>query len=216
MREDGTLDIEGTLGKTSEAYKALSSQLGAAGGPPPKAPGDYVIKPPADFPAEFQPEDAGVQQFLTAAHKAGFSQRQIDVAMGAFFEWAPKLSAAMLQTDQEACIAAMEKVWADPAERTNNYAAANRALRAFGGERAAIIEAKFGNDPDGVWLLAQIGAQMREDSPASDGSQPAPGMGGMTDEQLVTAMGNRDKGISEPAAKEFQRRALQRAMARRG
>ena len=206
LKEDGALDLEATLAKTAEAYSQLEKRAGANFDPPPKAPGDYAIKAPDDMAKMFDPADPGFKDFVTAAHKAGFNQAQMDVAMSAFFQHATKLAEGLIEVDQDACTAKLAEVWADPKERASNYRAANRALAAFAGDRADIIEAKFGNDPDGVWLLAQIGKGIKETDPVSGGEMSA-GMRGKSPAELVADMQSKDPAVAQAAAAENLRRA---------
>lgn len=207
MGEDGQFDVQASLAKTAEAYNALSTRLGFNHEPPPTAPGDYKIEAPDDFKESFDTEDPGFAEFVTEAHKAGFNQAQMDVAMRAYFAHADKLAAGLIEVDQEACTAALQEVWPSADERAQNYKAADRALKAFAGERAGILDAKFGNDPDGIWLLAQIGKGLAEDSSPSDTLPSSGGMASKSAAELVTDMASKDPAVRDAAAQENLRRA---------
>jgi hypothetical protein len=173
LKEDGTLDVEASARKNAEAYVGLERRLGAGGVPPP-SPGEYKIEAPDALKDAFKPEDPGFKEFLTAAHGAGMTQKQIDVAMGAFFTWAPKLSEAQQTFDMDGCIAELKQVWTDPTEFRDGFAQAHRAVQTFGGERMDRLVAKFGNDPDFVWYSQQVGRELKEDrTPNTSGSAPS-------------------------------------------
>lgn len=213
MREDGSLDVEATLTKTAEAYTSLERRFGAQDGPPPASPGDYKITLPDDLASRFDTADPGMQEFMTDAHAAGMSQRQMDVVMKHYGQHIDKLAAGLIETDQEACIAKLAEVWTDPRESSRNYTNAFRALQAYGGERAEVLKAKFGNDPDGIWMLAQIGAQMREDSPPDQPGLPDGGLSSKSDADLVADMASKDKAVAAAASAEHLRRAQAKAAA---
>lgn len=162
MQADGTLDLEASARKNAEAYQGLEKRLGAGGAPPP-SPGEYVIAAPEAMKDAFQPEDPGFKEFLTAAHASGMTQKQLDAAMGAFFNWAPKLVEAQQTFDAETCVTQLREVWTDQKEYSQNFAAADRALKTYAGERYGKLAEKFGNDPDAIWLLANFGKELRED-----------------------------------------------------
>jgi hypothetical protein len=163
MKDDGSLDLEASARKNAEAYTGLEKRLGS-GGAPPASPGEYQIAAPEALKDAFQPEDPGFKKFLTAAHGVAMTQKQIDVTMGAFFEWAPKLIGAQQELDAEACVTQLQEVWTDPAALKQNFVGADRALKAYAGERYEKLALKFGNDPDAVWLLANIGKELKEDT----------------------------------------------------
>ncbi|MCC7462920.1 MAG: hypothetical protein IT480_10730 [Gammaproteobacteria bacterium] len=169
MAADGSLDVEASARKNAEAYGALEKRLGSSDVPPPSA-GEYVISAPEALKDQFQPEDPGFKEFLTAAHVTGMTQKQMDAAMGAFFNWAPKLIGASQEIDHDGCVAKLKEVWLDAAANQAGWKNAMRALSAYGGERAQALAGQYGNNPDIVWLLAQVGNEMREDtSPQSSG-----------------------------------------------
>lgn len=201
MGEDGSLDLEQTLAKVSQSYGDLERARGAAQGSAPPAPGDYKINAPETMAGMFEPEHEGFRGFVEAAHKAGFSQHQMDVAMGAFFENAQRMARGVAELDAAECNAKLAEVWANPGEREANMQAAVRAMNTFGGERAQNLMAAFGNNPDAIWLLAQVGKGLREDSPVSGAS--APNASQRTPAQMLTDMKSTDPTVRQKAEKEF-------------
>lgn len=173
MKADGSLDIDASARKSAEGYSALEKRLGS-GDVPPASPGEYKINAPDALKDAFKPEDPGFQKFLTDAHAVGMTQKQIDASMGAFFAWAPQLMEAQAEHDHDTCISAMKEVWTDPSEFKSGMGQAVRALKTFGGERFDNLAAKYGNDPDMIWLMANVGKELKEDrtveGPTSGGS----------------------------------------------
>lgn len=168
LKEDGSLDYEATLRKNAEAYQALSKRTGDHG-MPPAHPGDYRLTPPDALKDALKLDDPAMQAFLTKMHERGLSQSQLDSVMAGFYDVAPKLVGGAVEMDADACVAELGKVWATPEAQQQNFQAADRAIRAFGGERSQRLLEKYGNDPDAIWLMAQVGAQIKESSPPAGG-----------------------------------------------
>lgn len=101
-KEDGTLDVEASLLKLAEAYGNLEKRIGT-GDIPPKSAGDYEIAVPDMFKDAIDPKtDPMMQDFITKAHRAaGFTQTQMDLAMGEYFAIAPQLVAGSVQLSAE-------------------------------------------------------------------------------------------------------------------
>lgn len=171
-KADGTLDLEATAKKTADGYRALEKRLGS-GDVAPAAPTDYKLAPPEALADTFKADDPNLQAFLKSAHAAGMSQKQLDVAMGAFFQWAPQIAGASQQLDADQARAKLAEMWPDAVERRQNASAAFRALTAAAGPDFDRLQQKFGNDPDFIRIAAVFGSQMREDT--SPGSAPPGG-----------------------------------------
>jgi hypothetical protein len=63
--------------------------------------------------------------------------------------------------------AVLRKEWVTDEQMQRGLAQSYRAVSAFAGvdtDRAKSIEAKFGSDPDFVWLMAQVGKELEEDT----------------------------------------------------
>jgi len=198
MREDGSLDEQATLAKTATAYNDLSKKMGQADGVAPAAPGDYEINMPGEMGKEFDQEDPGFKEFLTNAHAAGFTQKQLDTTMEAFGKTIGKLTGDIAILNEQECNAQLEEVWKTPDERAANYQAAFRAFESFSGERFDQMHAKYGNDPDMIWMMAEVGKQMKEGSPPPNGDDPV-NTGGVSMTELVRDLGSKDKAVREKA-----------------
>ena len=66
---------------------------------------------------------------------------------------------------------------------------ADRALKEFAGERYDQLAVKYGNDPDIVWLLANVGKELRADT-TPNASQPAARAAGVSPYQSDPARTN--------------------------
>lgn len=200
--EDGAFDLAATLEKTAKAHADLETRMGKAGGTVPNAPGDYALNLPDTLADTFDQEDPGLREFLTEAHKAGFTQKQIDVAMAAFGNTVTKVIGGERELQAEECTARLSEEWADPAERGQHMRAAYRALKAFTGERFADFERDYGNDPGVIWLMAQVGAQMNEDTmPGNAGAS----VGSRSMADVVKDLGSADAGVRAKAEAEYKK-----------
>lgn len=166
MKDDGTLDIEASARKLAEAHGSLEKRLGS-GDAPPKAHTDYAITPPDDFKDIDFSDDAEMQGFLSEAHKAGFSQKQIDVALDSYFKMAPLLAGAGAEATAEAAQTALKQVWTTDADFKRNAGLAHVATAAAA-EKAGITMdqayAELGNNPTFLRLMAALGPEFQEDS----------------------------------------------------
>lgn len=165
-KEDGTLDIEASARKLAEAHGSLEKRLGS-GDAPPKAHTDYAITPPDDFKDIDFTDDAEMQEFLSEAHKAGYSQKQIDVALASYFKMAPLLAGAGAEATAEAAETALKQVWTTDADFKRNAGLAHVATAAAA-EKAGIsmdqAYAELGNNPTFLRLMAALGPEFQEDS----------------------------------------------------
>lgn len=171
MKADGSFDADASLRKVTESYSQLEKRVGSSEAPPAAAT-DYKITPPEAMKDAFAADDPALQSFLGKAHAAGFTQKQIDVAMAGFFESAPKLVQGAAQLDADECMATLSKEWTKPDDLARNFHAADRAIGQFGGQAADALRAKYGNDPDFLRFAALVGAQLKEDTPPNGGNVP--------------------------------------------
>lgn len=165
-KEDGSLDVEASARKLAEAHGSLEKRLGS-GDAPPKAHTDYVITPPEDLKDLDFSDDAEMQDFLSEAHKAGYSQKQIDVALASYFKMAPLLAGAGAEATAEAAETALKQVWTTDADFKRNAGLAHVATAAAA-EKAGITMdqayAELGNNPTFLRLMAALGPEFQEDS----------------------------------------------------
>lgn len=140
---------------------------------PPKAAEDYKVNVPEALAekvnAEELAKDPMVMQFLKDAHANGFTQKQVDMAIGAFLERAPGLAQGAAQLSTEDCTTALRQEWKTDQDYQTNIRAAYRAAQTYG-EVDKILE-RYGNDPDVIKLLANVGKELNEDTSAPAGAQ---------------------------------------------
>ena len=151
----------------------------------------------------FDTEDPGFKEFMTNAHAAGFTQKQMDLAMGSFGQSLQKVIAGDRELSEQECNDKLVELWEDPKERARNYQNAHRFLRTFGGDAESFQKAslKYGNDPDSIALFAAAGATLREDNPPNDGL-PNGGESRSADD-IVKDMGSTDTAVREKAQREM-------------
>lgn len=171
------LDLDASARKAAEAYQQLERRLGS-GGTPPSSPGEYTLDGLGDeLKAQIKPEDPLFQGFLTDVHKVGLTQPQLDVVLKHHANAVNGVMAAKQEFDHDACMAELNKVWPDSAESIKQRTGADRALKAFAGERYADLAERYGNDPNIVWLLANIGHELKEDTAPQERTSAAPSGG---------------------------------------
>lgn len=161
-REDGSTDWEASALKQAQGYDSLAKRLGA-GEAPPKAPEDYAPKLPDGVLLDQLKQDPLYTGFLKGAHARGLNNDQVSWVLQSFTERqamgnSPDLAEAELRKDfttDDALTQALQRSY--------------RATAAFAGtdDARAKLEAKFGNDPDFIRLMARIGNELGEDKPAA-------------------------------------------------
>ncbi|MBY8934220.1 hypothetical protein [Pseudomonas fluorescens] len=176
VKEDGSLDLEASSRKMSEAYKHLETRLGS-GDVPPKTAEEYAVKLEGveGFDWEEFKKDEGTQSFLKGAHAKGLTNDQVQYVIGEYMKAAPGLVEGGVQLTAQDCTTALKAVWADDKTMTANVAASYRAAQAFASEGTApgnfdALMAKYGNDPDFIAFTANIGKELKEDTAISGGN----------------------------------------------
>lgn len=168
--EDGTIDLEASSKKMAESYANLEKQRGNYE-PPPAAAADYTFTPPDELKEVFTADDPMLKGFIEDAHKAGYSQKQIDVAMKHLFPFATGLAAGNATVSQEEAKAELLADWKDEATLNQNLGLAHKAFSAYVDPKdAEAIDKLAGNNPALLRMLAKIGKELREDTPANPSS----------------------------------------------
>ena len=167
-KEDGSFDLEASSRKLAEGYGTLEKNGPAVEGLPASAD-EYQVQVPEALKDTFDPKnDAGTKEFLTKAHEAGFTQKQIDLAMSTWFDMAPKLLQGSAALDQTQASETLKKAWTNDGDFNRNVANAFRATSAAV-ERAGLSmdeveKAGLGNNPTFLRLMAALGHEFQEDS----------------------------------------------------
>lgn len=176
-KEDGTLDLEASSRKVSEAYKHLETRLGS-GDAPPKTAEEYTVKLEGveGFDWNEFKADPDTQSFLKGAHAKGLTNDQVQYVIGEYMKAAPSLIGGAAQLTQQDCTAALKAAWGDDQAIRANVTASYRAAEAFASQGDApgnfnALMTKYGNDPDFIAFTANIGKELKEDSAINGGAQ---------------------------------------------
>lgn len=165
--EDGSVNWEATATKQAQGYGELSKRLGT-GDAAPKTVEDYQITVPDALKDAWNPkEDAQFTGFLKEAHAAGFTQKQIDLAVGEYTKAVQNLAGGFQQLSADDCVASLKEGWKTDAEYKAGVGNAFKAAQGFFGDDAQYIIDTYGNDPKLIRGLAKMGAEMGEDKSLS-------------------------------------------------
>lgn len=172
--EAGELDLEATAKKLAEAHGHLEKRLGS-GDAPPKTPEEYAPAIPEVFDEATLKADPMYQDFLKGAHEQKFTNEQVSWILSQYGD----RSIAQGNVTADECIGTLKSVWNSDQDYSGNMQAVGRTMRAYGDTNAeavgsyARLEAKYGNDPDFLVFSARIGAELKEDKPASQSTVDA-------------------------------------------
>lgn len=171
---DGVLDESASARKLAESYKALEQHKGALTNAP-ATPDDYTIEAPKGEDGkplydigEFT-SDPLFKDLASKAHELGVSNEQMQLFVNRYLELAPELIQANEQLTQQEASSELSKLWTNEQTFNSNIAKAQKAVMGFGAEADDVpgsrsrLNQKFGNDPDFLALMANIGAEMKED-----------------------------------------------------
>lgn len=186
--EDGTLNLEASSTKLAEAYANAEKRIGS-GDLPPKAATEYEVKVPESLADVWKTDaDPLLDAFKDKAFAAGMTQAQFDLVIDQYGQIAPGLVAGNAQLSAEDCTADLKKEWKTDADFTEGVKSAVATVKAYGGEEAAAILEKYGNDPQLIRLMSKIGKELGEDTALDAGQQ----LGGDTIESLLASPAYKD------------------------
>lgn len=176
--EDGTVNIEQSTKKLLDGYSNLSKKMGETGGVVPDSADGYRIEFDAEalgLPEGVTPEllqaDPDFKQFTEEAHKAGFTNEQINLVANKYLSVVQNIVDQKYDSDMAACKTALMETWKTPGEFEGGIKNAVKAFNHFASEQDKALIDTIGNNPLVVRVLANVGAMMREDSPARN-TQP--------------------------------------------
>lgn len=166
-KEDGSIDIEATAQKIDAARSELEKRLGA-GGLPPETPDAYVIETlPDGMTMDDLKADPLFGDFAAKAHKAGYNNEQIALAVNEFYARAEEMGGGMAKLDDKAAAAELQRVWTTKEDFQTNLKLSHRAASAVA-EKAGIpldqVYKDIGNNPTFMRLMAAIGPEFAEDT----------------------------------------------------
>ncbi len=172
-KDDGSIDTEASSRKLAEGYNHLAKKMGETGGVVPDSAEGYKIdfNPqelglPESITPELVQNDADFKAFAEEAHKAGFTNEQINLIAGRYATMAQTLIERRDEYDMAECQKALAETWTTPDEMAKGVQNAQRAFNRFAAEQDKGLIDIIGNNPIVVRLLSNVGALMKEDSPA--------------------------------------------------
>ncbi|HFS7969545.1 hypothetical protein QU740_08865 [Klebsiella pneumoniae] len=172
MGDDGKLNVEGSARKLADAYTHLEKRMGS-GDTPPKTADEYAPKVEVEgFKWDEFKADPRMQSFMKSAHAKGITNDQMGFILGEYAQLAPELVNGAAALDSEAAATQLRETWKTDAEFKKNIGLAFRAFNTLAddGDKGRMDE--IGNNPMVIRMLAKIGAEMQEDAPAGEDSNP--------------------------------------------
>lgn len=173
----GEIDWQATARKIDEGRSHLEKRFGA-GDVPPKDVAGYKVAAPeqfADVLKGWNPaEDADLQTFLGNAHKAGFTQQQLDLVLGEYGRVMSQVQGAQITPEQraeqeaDATAKALGEVWKEPGEFDKNLGEAFKVGQKLAGKLGVDFDefnAALGNNAMFLRLAAKLAPEMQEDTP---------------------------------------------------
>lgn len=137
-----------------------------AGDAPPKTAEEYSPELPQGWDADRLKADPMFAGFLKGAHAKGLNNAQLSWVLTEF------QSRMDMMRSPEIGAAELGKVWTTPEAMKLGLSQSFRGAQAFAldQDHAARLDAKFGNDPDFIRLMANIGKELGEDKPVNSGA----------------------------------------------
>ena len=170
--EDGKLNVEGSARKLADAYTHLEKRMGS-GDTPPKTADEYAPKVDVEgFKWDEFKADPRMQSFMKSAHAKGITNDQMGFILGEYAQLAPELVNGAAALDSEAAATQLRETWKTDAEFNKNIGLAFRAFNSLADDSDKGRMDEIGNNPMVIRMLAKIGAEMQEDSPAGADSNP--------------------------------------------
>lgn len=169
----------------AEVYQALGR---------PDAPDQYHLDKPEDVPDEFF-DESRVEKAKEVYHKLGLSQKQAEALLAFDLEYEKEVDATMAKAEQqqhEEAGQALKKEWG--AQYDAKLHAGNLAFEIGAEGNAALkakVEEKYGNDPDLIRLMANIGARLEEHKIVNQDAQAS--------ESVSTIQDRIDEALHDPA-----------------
>lgn len=187
VKNGDDIDWQATARKIDEGRSHLEKRFGAGDVPPTDVAG-YKLAVPEQYAETLQgwdpAADQSLQAFLGNAHKAGFTQQQLDLVLGEYGRVMSEVKGASAQPSPEqqaeATAADLRKAWANDGEFDKNVGLAFKAANALASKAGLSYDdveaAGLGNNGAFLRIMAAIGAEMGEDTPV--GTQGGAASGG--------------------------------------
>ena len=162
---DDQPDFKAIVEKLGQSYSHLEKRLGT-GDVPPKSADEYKLE--RYLPEGMEPNQEALKPILAEFHKLDLSQRQVQGVMSIF---GTQVAAGQAAEDaaREVAAAALKTVWGDSYEQQMNAAKiAKTAYTANDADLARdLAKPKYADDPVVIRLLAAVGGDLNEDTPAN-------------------------------------------------
>jgi hypothetical protein len=168
---DGKIDMQASVAKLSEGYLEAQKLIGDPGARRPKSADEYTM-PEIDKDAKLDTkalaDDPDFKAFKALAWDAGYTDKQLALAVNTYVKLAPQLVEAQSAQNASDTLATMNKEWGDKVKE--NSALAVKAIRTYAGDGADAVIQALGNSWPAIKLLAAIGRDLGEDkTPAQAG-----------------------------------------------
>lgn len=162
-KEDGSTDWEASALKQAQGYQHLSQRLGSDA--PPKSPEEYAPELPSGITLDALKTDPMYAGFLKGAHAKGMTNAQVSYAVAEFTQ--RMALAEQMRNSPAIGEAELRKVWQTDQQLQQGLGQSFRAAKTFASDAEHMdrLDAKFGNDPDYIRLMARIGSELGEDTP---------------------------------------------------
>lgn len=173
VKNGEAVDLEATIRKLAPGYSELHKRLVDGGAPPESAEAYDVKELPNGVKFEDLKKDPATAAWLKGAHSRGMTNKQIEHVFNGLADFLGDVGTGEAALSMEDCTAELRKVWTTDADFAKNTAAATRGAQAFAAKAGidfAQLEARYGNDPVIVRLLAAIGAEVSEAAPLPTGA----------------------------------------------
>lgn len=157
--EKGEVNLEAWSKSTNELESRIKDV-----GLPPKTADEYKFETPAKLKeagVDFDPDT--LKNVKAFAHKAGFSQKQFEVAMEALYASAGDIVSTAERLDKAQTIKALTDHFKTPEAVQANVKAAYDVFSAYADEEEMKHLYRVVNDPIAVRVLAKINKELQED-----------------------------------------------------
>ena len=150
-----------------------------SGDAPPKTAADYVVAVPDQFKEQWSADNPEFKAFAADAHKQGLTQPQFDFFMNKYFEVVPAVAQGAAALTEEAATKALRDAWPDETDFKTKLGdaqlVATRVGEIGGIPLDEVQDAGLLVNPTFIRLMAALGPEFREDTPAKQGHSMATG-----------------------------------------
>jgi hypothetical protein len=172
-KEDGSIDIEASARKVSEAHTALEKRMGAGEAPPAAADAYEPAGLPADFAFDEVKADPMYQEFAKEAHALHFNNAQMGLVLKAWAERGGAVAGEAMGLSVEEAAADLRTTWSDDASFKANIEGASGAIHVIATKAGLTVEqineAGLGRNPTFMRLMASLKDEFKPDGSTPQG-----------------------------------------------